>query len=88
MKVNGNDPIFETDPEGHRVGSYTPTTQSNIPIRLEIASRILGDIYIERRASLDAGVIDMDDISEVAIRRADSLIEAHNRTCKGENHDK
>ena len=75
MKVNGNDPVFIPAVSGN---GDLAATESNIPIRLEIASRILLNWarlsdFEERHPKILA-----------ALEYADDLIEAHNETCGGE----
>ena len=72
MKVDKNAPIFKHIPE------IAGSQYSNLPIRLEIASRILAGMWARP----------VDQIClypEKALAAADALIEAHNKTCEDKN---
>lgn len=77
MKVNGNDPTHIVSLAQIIGGELCG---SNIPIRLEIASRVLGG------RSSDMGRTLQDDIKTIewALDMADRLIAKHNDTCGGE----
>lgn len=66
MKVDKNKPISE-DAWG----------ESNIPIRLEIASRILAGMFAQDRSMHEVAVMALN-----ALEYADALIQAHNETCE------
>ena len=64
MKVNGNDRMFSLCGHGN--------VRSNIPIRLEIASRVLPSIT----------EIPADQAIKLALKIADALIAEHNKSCE------
>jgi len=83
VKVNGNDPIFVPAVSGD---GDLAATESNIPIRLEIASRIMaGNFgwYVERVKKL-LSTVTYGDIAADVLIVTDALIKAHNETCGGE----
>jgi hypothetical protein len=81
VKVNGNDPLFT-----HSGDSFPPT--SLMPIRLEIASRILAG-YGPFEESANGGIpaYSPEDRAVEALRAADALIAAHNAIASGEGGD-
>lgn len=76
MKVNGNEQTFTFD---HEIGAISG---SNIPIRLEIASRILvGVIAANDHTNVDWHTEEIVDKQiKNALRYADALIAEHNKT--------
>jgi hypothetical protein len=72
MKVNGNAPTIETRAEFTSEHALGERLMSNMPIRLEIAARILAGW-----AANTNGVIGSVDVDS-ALSFADSLIAAHN----------
>lgn len=85
MKVNGNDPtiLYDVQENGNGIAAGT---FSNIPIRIEIASRIFaGNLswYLDQGIKLEASLTNAD-MAAAALRAADALIKAHNETCGGE----
>ncbi len=79
MEVNGNDPTFtgELDQQTGRPAG------SNIPIRLEIASRILAGIAGNSEI-IQASNGNGDVLVKRSLSLADALIEAHNRSIEGD----
>jgi len=79
MKVDGNDPVISTAPrycsESDTDHSMYGDTTSNIPIRLEIASRVLAGLVTTQRSQATNFV-------NLALSYADSLIKAHNDSFK------
>ena len=71
MKVNGNDRIFENGYDG----SFS--LKSNIPIRLEIASRVI--IMVNNSG------FNLIQLSKHALLIADTLIDEHNKSCGEKN---
>jgi hypothetical protein len=72
-KVNGNDPAHPAHPEAHWF--------SGMPIRLEIASRILAGMGVN---AFQDGITQKEfETTSVqsALRYADALIAEHNATC-------
>lgn len=67
MKVNGNDRTTESSAE---FGYF----YSNIPIRLEIASRVMVNTF-------DKSLYDRSN-AKIALKLADMLIEEHNKSCE------
>lgn len=80
MKVNGCDPVFPTNPQHDHY--------SGIPVRLEIAARILAAmnssmeiVEASERLSQASGNSDNNFLAMAALAQADELIELHNKTC-------
>jgi hypothetical protein len=75
MKVDKNALTFKLSGDGN--GNCG--TESNIPIRLELASRIMAGMFAN-----DLTVNHQRVMAESALIYADALIEAHNKTVEGE----
>jgi hypothetical protein len=80
MKVYKNDPIFESDRTND--GEYVAASRSNMPLRLEIAARILAarESDSNDRFSEVAVPNKMTKEVQLCLRLADALIDAHNAT--------
>jgi hypothetical protein len=82
-KVYGKSPTFVFDNE---IGALSG---SNIPIRLEIAARILASIaapVVQSAGEYESGSTarSLNRMPDVALHLADRLIEAHNSTQKAD----
>lgn len=73
VKVNGNGPANSMMPSHTNPADVEPAFRG-MPIRLEIASRILTGHF-----DIQAKDIDYRYFAELALKQADALIEAHNK---------
>jgi hypothetical protein len=87
VKVDKNAPTFGgTETMGQTISQHS---RSNIPIRLEIAARILASIaapVVQSAGEYESGSTarSLNRMPDVALHLADRLIEAHNSTQKAD----
>lgn len=88
MKVDRNQPIHQQIEsfEGYETSDhdfpFTTKLGGGIPLRLEIASRLIPMIAGFVADGLDHGAVGRHDCTLEALRWADALIEKHNNTCE------